>query len=243
MEIKECCVGISFELPGSIFAQLPYYYHNLELTNDSTVTHIETNDKDRFKMVFIAFVVVIQSFKYHMRPLIVIDVAHLKGSYEGTNLLAVGMDGNNQIIPIATDGPLDELSDWSRAKMTKRMQKSVNWVVVGIEMGKVYQVDDHRKIHMVELCKITCTCQKWQVSGLPCGHVLAICRVVRLTNCNHLVKGWFMKTALKATYQELVYPVGEVSSWQRPNYLPVVKPPHMDKKPSGRPKSTNRIRS
>ena len=37
-----------------------------------------------------------------MRPLIIIDVAHLKGKYQGTNLLAVGMDGNNQIIPIAT---------------------------------------------------------------------------------------------------------------------------------------------
>lgn len=37
-----------------------------------------------------------------MRPLIIIDAAHLKGKYLGTNLLAVGMDGNNQIIPIAT---------------------------------------------------------------------------------------------------------------------------------------------
>ncbi|GKC89539.1 hypothetical protein Tco_1150188 [Tanacetum coccineum] len=37
-----------------------------------------------------------------MRPLIIIDAAHLKGTYQGTNLVAVGMDGNNQIIPIAT---------------------------------------------------------------------------------------------------------------------------------------------
>ena len=37
-----------------------------------------------------------------MRPLIIIDAAHLKGRYQGTNLLAVGMDGNNQIVPLAT---------------------------------------------------------------------------------------------------------------------------------------------
>ncbi|GKF84822.1 transposase, MuDR, MULE transposase domain protein [Tanacetum coccineum] len=37
-----------------------------------------------------------------MRPLIIIDAAHLEGTYQGTNLFAVGMDGNNQIIPIAT---------------------------------------------------------------------------------------------------------------------------------------------
>ncbi|GJS66083.1 transposase, MuDR, MULE transposase domain protein [Tanacetum coccineum] len=280
--------------PVASFAQLPYYCHNLELTNDGTVTHIETDDEDRFKMVFIAFGVVIRSFKYHMRPLIIIDATHLKGRYEGTNLLAVGMDGNNQIIPIATgvsqgetgpswtwflsklkecigeipnltiisdrhatilssceavfpnafhDGPLDELSDWAKAKIRKRMQKSLNWVVVGIAVDKVYEVDDRRRIQTVELCNGTCTCRTWQVSRLHCGHVLAICRVIGLTDCNHLAKGWFMRIALKGTYQELVYPMGEVSSWQIPNYLPDVKPPHMDKQPSGRPKSTERIRS
>ncbi|GKA28260.1 transposase, MuDR, MULE transposase domain protein [Tanacetum coccineum] len=141
------------------------------------------------------------------------------------------------------DAPLDELSDWATAKMTKRMQKSVNWINGEIEKYKVYQVDDRRKNHTVELCNNTCTCQKWQVFGLPCGHVLAICRVIGLTDCNHLAKGWFRRTTLKATYQGLVYHVGEVSSWQSPNYLQVVKPPLMDKRPAGRPKSTNRIRS
>ncbi|GJU72391.1 transposase, MuDR, MULE transposase domain protein [Tanacetum coccineum] len=87
--------------PVASFAQLPYYCHILELANDGTVTHIETDDEDHFKIVFIAFGVVIRSFQYHMRPLIIIDASHLKGRYEGTNLLVVGMDGNNQIIPIA----------------------------------------------------------------------------------------------------------------------------------------------
>ncbi|GJU20858.1 hypothetical protein Tco_1154200 [Tanacetum coccineum] len=293
------------------FAQLPYYCHNLEMINDGTVTHIETDNEDRFKMVFIALGVVIQSFKKHMRPLIIIDAAHLKGTYQGTNLLAVGMDGNNQIIPIVTGvsqghllmncklksirlqflfwkmwkayspedfnmainelgtkrpdvyqklteagvekwsraycpsdrynymtsnlaesinsltrdvrkipitnlmewyrdlvqrwycehAPLNELSDWATAKITKRRQKSVNWIVGAID------------------------------------------RVTGLTDFNHLAKGWFRRKALEGTYQELVYPVGEVSSWQRPNYLQVVKPPLMDKKPAGRPKSTARIRS
>ncbi|GJX51566.1 transposase, MuDR, MULE transposase domain protein [Tanacetum coccineum] len=40
------------------FAQLSYYCHNLKLTNDGTVTHIETDDEDRFKKVSIAFGVV-----------------------------------------------------------------------------------------------------------------------------------------------------------------------------------------
>ncbi|GKC35588.1 transposase, MuDR, MULE transposase domain protein [Tanacetum coccineum] len=36
-----------------------------------------------------------------LRPLLIIDAAHLKGQYKGTNLVVVGMNGNNQIVPIA----------------------------------------------------------------------------------------------------------------------------------------------
>ncbi|GKA55123.1 transposase, MuDR, MULE transposase domain protein [Tanacetum coccineum] len=43
----------------------------------------------------------IRTFVNYLRPLVIIDAAHLKGQYKGTNLIAVGMDGNNQIVPIA----------------------------------------------------------------------------------------------------------------------------------------------
>nr|GEZ92675.1 hypothetical protein [Tanacetum cinerariifolium] len=184
-------------------------------------------------------------------------------------------------------GPLDELGDWAKAKIRKRMQKSLNWVVVGIAIGRVYKVDDHRRIRTVELYNGTCTCHKWQVSGLPCGHLLAIFRVIGLSDCNRLVKGWFMRIALKdGPLDELgdwakakiikrmqkslnwvvvgiaigrVYKVDDHrrirtvelyngtctchKCWRIPNYQSVVKPPHMDKQPSSRSKSTKRIRS
>ncbi|GKC51078.1 hypothetical protein Tco_1073823 [Tanacetum coccineum] len=47
------------------FAQLPYYCHNLEMINDGAVTHIETDNEDRFKMVFIAFGVL--AFAYELQ--------------------------------------------------------------------------------------------------------------------------------------------------------------------------------
>ncbi|GJY40748.1 phospholipase-like protein [Tanacetum coccineum] len=73
-----------------------------ERENEGTVTYIEMDDKGCFKMCFIGFGVAIKSFLCYMRSLIIIDAAHFKGTYLGTNLVAVGMDGNNQIIPIAT---------------------------------------------------------------------------------------------------------------------------------------------
>nr|GEX72476.1 transposase, MuDR, MULE transposase domain protein [Tanacetum cinerariifolium] len=83
------------------FSQLPYYY-NLKLANEGTVTHIHTDADERFEMLYVGFGFAFRSFLRYMRPLIIIDGAHLKGNYLGTNLLAVGMDGNNQIIPLAT---------------------------------------------------------------------------------------------------------------------------------------------
>ncbi|XP_071739158.1 uncharacterized protein [Rutidosis leptorrhynchoides] len=43
----------------------------------------------------------IRSFVQHVRPIIIVDAAHLKGGYLGTNLVAVAMDGNNGILPLA----------------------------------------------------------------------------------------------------------------------------------------------
>nr|GEV04024.1 reverse transcriptase domain-containing protein [Tanacetum cinerariifolium] len=43
----------------------------------------------------------IRTFLNYLRPVLMIDAAHLKGLYKGTNLVAVAMDRNNQIVPIA----------------------------------------------------------------------------------------------------------------------------------------------
>ncbi|GJU39867.1 transposase, MuDR, MULE transposase domain protein [Tanacetum coccineum] len=52
-------------------------------------------------MLFIAIGASIRTFLNYLRPLLIIDASHLKGLYKGTNLVAVGMDENNQIVPIA----------------------------------------------------------------------------------------------------------------------------------------------
>ena len=51
--------NLAFEMlygdPEDSFKKLPMYCHNLKLKNPGTVTHIETDDAGRFKLVFIAF--------------------------------------------------------------------------------------------------------------------------------------------------------------------------------------------
>ncbi|GJX24205.1 transposase, MuDR, MULE transposase domain protein [Tanacetum coccineum] len=289
------------------FSQLPYYCYNLKLANEGTVTHIHTDADGRFEMLYVRFGFAIRSFLRYMRPLIIIDGAHLKGNYSGTNPLVVGMDDRHAAIILAcstvfynsfhgfcdrhlmmncnlkgkkhrgifwkackaytmqaidktisklrayrpeainkleqTEAPVHELSDWASAKVYDRMLKSAKWTVKGIDHLQLYQVCNTKEVHKVDLLKFKCTCRKWQLSRIPCGHVCAVCRVFGLTNCSLWAKPWFTKTTLKDTYQELVYPLKDPKLWETPNDLQVVLSPIMNKRPPGRPKNKDQIRS
>ncbi|GJS82525.1 transposase, MuDR, MULE transposase domain protein [Tanacetum coccineum] len=66
-----------------------------------------------------------------MRPLIIIDATHLKGTYQGTNLVAVGMDGNNQIISIATGVSQGETSEsWTLRKLKDCIGEVPNLAII-----------------------------------------------------------------------------------------------------------------
>lgn len=147
------------------------------------------------------------------------------------------------VIFFSIDAVEGELSDWAAAKVYDRMLKSANWIVNGIEHGEVYQVYDNYRTHIVRITEGSCTCRKWQLSGLPCGHAIAVGKDLGLSDCSQMARHWFKKTTLKATYDPLIFPIGEVSSWETPNNIQVVEPPVMDRRPAGRPKNRERIRS
>ncbi|GJY54173.1 hypothetical protein Tco_0445837 [Tanacetum coccineum] len=118
------------------------------------------------------------------------------------------------------EAPDHELTGWAGAKVHDRMLKSTNWCVKGIDHLKLYQVSNNKESHHVDLVNFECTYRKclW---GKP----------------------WFMKTTLKSTYQEMVYPLKDPSMWQAPNDLQFVLLPVINKRPAGRPKNTNQILS
>nr|GEV29551.1 DNA-directed DNA polymerase [Tanacetum cinerariifolium] len=284
---------------------LPYYCYNLERKNEGSVTRIKTDDKRVFEMLFIAIGASTRTFLNYLCLLLIIDPAHLKGEYKGINLVAVGMDGNKQIVPVAfgickrETGPCwsclsccmlsssnDELivekennkrfilenmqyvytdeftanmnimqvvqpdayqklcqagtqrwsrahcplvrynymtsnsvksvnaysvinrklpvlelaetyramlqdwyferqkltanmkyeiTDWVADKVHKRKLKSSTWIVHGVNQY-VYQVSDGRYNCQVNLKTGVCECRKWQLSGISCGHVIAVTR-------------------------------------------------------------------
>nr|KAJ0189856.1 hypothetical protein LSAT_V11C800389420 [Lactuca sativa] len=68
----------------------------------SNVDQVESSNVDQveFRHVFWAFVPFIHGFE-HCRPVISIDATHLYGKYNGKMMIAMGVDGNNQIFSLA----------------------------------------------------------------------------------------------------------------------------------------------
>ncbi|GJT41362.1 transmembrane 9 superfamily member 11-like protein [Tanacetum coccineum] len=385
--------------PEESFAELPLYCHNLKLKNQRTITHIETDDEDRFEIFFLAVGAVIRTFVLHMRPLIIIDGAHLKGEFLGTMYLAVAMDGNNQILPLAygvgksetfrswdwfltklkeciigkqdhltiiSDGAVSiasaiknvfpnafhgrccrhllmnlrekcprfiskeelfwkackayrisdfeerfstlrdwlpsiankldmiglekwarvhfpgmrynymtsnsaesvnalsrhsrklpicmmidwfikslqqwyfehrqtadehkhELTPWAEAKLAQRIAKSATWTVRPAA-NYLYNVVDYYKNATVDLNTRTCSCGQWQLSGLPCGHLIAVMRHLRQSSANQFAFSCFKTSVWRASYNEVIYDVGHPSEWDQPDGLIIVLPPVMDKR-------------
>nr|GEX15997.1 transposase, MuDR, MULE transposase domain protein [Tanacetum cinerariifolium] len=176
------------------------------------------------------------------------DATHLKGQYKGTNLIAVGMDGNNQIVPIAfgickgetvqDEFPLayhvvccrhlmmnlylkrdkTKALFWRicKAYTTEEFSRSMSHLqdIQTDAYDKLCQVGPQRSssahcplvnsVESVNACTVvymkmpvlkltetyramvqewyyqrrkltgTCQCRKWQLSGIPCGHVISV---------------------------------------------------------------------
>ncbi|XP_077237107.1 uncharacterized protein LOC143878749 [Tasmannia lanceolata] len=56
---------------------------------------------DRFVRLFWTFGPSIRSFNRTLRPIVLVDGTHLRGKYLGILLIAVGVDGNNGLFPLA----------------------------------------------------------------------------------------------------------------------------------------------
>ncbi|KAJ9535729.1 hypothetical protein OSB04_un001121 [Centaurea solstitialis] len=133
------------------------------------------------------------------------------------------------------------LTEWAQLKIQKRIGKSAHWKVRGIGYGK-WEVHDDERGAEVDIGTRNCSCRKWQVSGLPCGHAIAVAKKLRKKDVYNLITvPYYMTELYRATYQGVIYPVGPADTWESPEVpLPTVLPPLLIKRPVGRPKVHNR---
>nr|GEU32632.1 hypothetical protein [Tanacetum cinerariifolium] len=151
----------------------------------------------------------IRTFVSRIRPLIIIDGAHLKGGFLGTMYLAVAMD------------------DFEERFSTLR-----NWLPSVANKLDMIGLEKWARVHSpVNLNTRICSCRQWKLSGLPYGHLIAVMRHLRQSSANQFAFSCFKTSVWRASYKEIIYDVGHPSEWEKPYGLITVLPPLMDKRP------------
>ncbi|XP_022153200.1 uncharacterized protein LOC111020756 [Momordica charantia] len=86
---------------ASSYGLLAAYGEALKIMNPGTIFELELEGGKYFKYVFMTLGQSIRGFLGCIRPVLVVDRAHLKGKFRGVLLSASGVDANNQIYPVA----------------------------------------------------------------------------------------------------------------------------------------------
>ncbi|KAK3204951.1 hypothetical protein Dsin_018997 [Dipteronia sinensis] len=114
LEGKRSCRGFCFGPPEESFKLLPAYCHRLKEVNPGTITAMKTNVANQFEYLFIAHAASLHGFHTVIRPVIAIDGTHLKGKFSGIMFVAICLDANNQVFPLAYGfGDVENEMSWT----------------------------------------------------------------------------------------------------------------------------------
>ncbi|KAL6527389.1 hypothetical protein OROGR_016479 [Orobanche gracilis] len=106
-------VELIFGRHTSSFQMLPGYLHKLVEVNPGTLTDLDVGEDGKFQHLFVALGSSRMVYNYCLRPLIIVDGAHLKGRNKGILFVAVTIDANEQVYPLAYSvGPLENDASW-----------------------------------------------------------------------------------------------------------------------------------
>ncbi|KAL0541309.1 hypothetical protein IC582_021351 [Cucumis melo] len=106
--------------PEESYNLLRKYGEALKFTNPGTIFHMELEDDRFFKYIFMVVGPCVRGFFNCIRPVIVMDGTFLKNKYRGQLIVAVCLDGNNQIYPLAfgvVDRETDDSIQWFLEKL------------------------------------------------------------------------------------------------------------------------------
>jgi hypothetical protein len=127
-------------------------------------------------------------------------------------------------------------------KIKKKLDKLIEWsknCIVLSAGGGEYRISslELEKDYAVDLKARTCDCKRWQLSGIPCHHVLACCRADRI-NPDSLVHSCYSIETYKKAYAHNLHPLRGRAFWEKVDGV-LVHPP-LYTKVMGRPKKNRK---
>ncbi|CAN0918217.1 LRR receptor-like serine/threonine-protein kinase FLS2 [Linum grandiflorum] len=135
-----------------------------------------------------------------------------------------------------------------RGKLCPRIQKKLNIAIEASNRceaipngANCFEVKVHGIQLVVDLNKFTCTCRKWELSGIPCSHAISCIHYMH-DKPEHYVDKCFEVSKYIEAYSFSVSPMVGHESW-KPSSRSPVKPPHVsedDKKRRGRRQTKRR---
>ncbi|KAK3229140.1 hypothetical protein Dsin_001021 [Dipteronia sinensis] len=126
--------------PVESYSILPSYLYMLEQANPGIVTDLHTDSSNRFMYLFFCLKACIDGFLSSIRPVIAIDRTILKGPHRGVLFVAVCIDGNDQIFPLAFgigDSETNEAWEWFLTRLHKAVGEVDDLVIVSDRKGSI----------------------------------------------------------------------------------------------------------
>ncbi|KAL7598049.1 hypothetical protein Lser_V15G25294 [Lactuca serriola] len=120
-----------------------------------------------------------------------------------------------------------DVIEYAEKGIDRRINKSSGFRVYQIHQRR-YEVSDQMKNGIVNLESRHCTCEKWQLSGIPCTHAMTVFKELRYQHYNAWVSSYFTMETYHSTYAGLVFPVPVPTKYEEQNEFMVVFPLLMD---------------
>ncbi|CAL2268899.1 unnamed protein product [Prunus armeniaca] len=115
--------------------------------------------------------------------------------------------------------------NFGEKKLRNRLEDAATMNVVKVNNAQFNVLDGHMD-GLVDLTNNTCSCRKFQLEQLPCKHVVAVCRFLKVNVYSKASRYYTRKTWMDA-YSDSIYPIQPHEMWDIPEDVRsrVVLPP------------------
>jgi hypothetical protein len=122
---------------------------------------------------------------------------------------------------------IDKFTEWSLGASVKASGNGIYHVKTG----------EHEKHFTVDFPTRSCDCRRWQLSGIPCHHAIACCRVDRI-DVETLVHSCYSIQTYQEAYRYNLVPLRGRVLWEKMNGVHVLPPLYT--KVMGRPRKNRK---